>query len=186
MIEKTFISASELLRDSFMLGRKIIESGFRPDFIVGVWRGGTPVGIAVQELLEYAGISTDHVAIRTSYYRGIADTSDAVQVHGLGYLIRTLDREDKLLIVDDVLDSGRSIEAIVDELKARCRRNFPEDLRVATCWYKPSKSETGRVPDFFTHETDQWLVFPHELQGLSEDEVKRGKPEVADIVTGLL
>ena len=90
MIEKTFISASELLRDSFMLGRKIIESGFRPDFIVGVWRGGTPVGIAVQELLEYAGISTDHVAIRTSYYRGIADTSDAVQVHGLGYLIRKL------------------------------------------------------------------------------------------------
>jgi hypothetical protein len=109
-----------------------------------------------------------------------------VQVHGLGYLIRKLNREDKLLIVDDVLDSGRSIEAIVDELKARCRRNFPEDLRVATCWYKPSKSETGRVPDFFTHETDQWLVFPHELQGLSEDEVKRGKPEVADIVTGLL
>ena len=37
MIEKTFISASELLHDSFMLGRKIIESGFRPDFIVGVW-----------------------------------------------------------------------------------------------------------------------------------------------------
>ena len=186
MIEKTFISASDLLRDSFMLGRKIIESGFRPDFIVGVWRGGTPVGIAVQELLEYVGISTDHVAIRTSYYRGIADTSDAVQVHGLGYLIRKLNREDKLLIVDDVLDSGRSIEAIVDELKARCRRNFPEDLRVATCWYKPSKSETGRVPDFFTHETDQWLVFPHELQGLSEEEVKRGKPEVADIVSGLL
>jgi len=185
MIEKTFISASELLRDSFLLGRKIIESGFRPDFIVGVWRGGTPVGIAVQELLDYTGISTDHVAIRTSYYRGIADTADSVQVHGLGYLIRKLNREDKLLIVDDVLDSGRSIEAIIDELKSRCRRNLPEDLRVATCWYKPTKSETGRVPDFYIHETDQWLVFPHELQGLSEDEVKQGKPEVADIVTDL-
>ena len=92
MVEKTYISASELLRDSFLLGRQIIETEFRPDFIVGVWRGGTPVGIAVQELLDYAGIVTDHVAIRTSYYRGIADTADGVQVHGLGYLIRKLNR----------------------------------------------------------------------------------------------
>jgi len=185
MIEKTYISASELLRDSFMLGRQIIDSGFRPDFIVGVWRGGTPVGIAVQELLDYAGVPTDHVAIRTSYYRGISETSESVQVHGLGYLIRKLNREDKLLIVDDVLDSGRSIEAIIQELTSRCRRNLPSDLRVATCWYKPTKCETGRVPDFFIHETDQWLVFPHELQGLSLDEVKKGKPEVADIITAL-
>ncbi|HAF74673.1 MAG TPA: hypoxanthine phosphoribosyltransferase, partial [Gammaproteobacteria bacterium] len=174
-MEKTYISASELLRDSFLLGRQIIETEFRPDFIVGVWRGGTPVGIAVQELLDYAGIVTDHVAIRTSYYRGIADTADSVQVHGLGYLIRKLNRENKLLIVDDVLDSGRSIEAIIDELKSRCRRNLPEDLRVATVWYKPAKSETGRVPDFYVHETDQWLVFPHELQGLTVDEVQTGK-----------
>ena len=148
MIEKTFISASELLRDSFMLGRKIIESGFRPDFIVGVWRGGTPVGIAVQELLEYAGISTDHVAIRTSYYRGIADTSDAVQVHGLGYLIRKLDREDKLLIVDDVLDSGRSIEAIVDEFKKR----YPEkELPAQVVYYLPARSQA---------EDPGWIVAP--------------------------
>jgi len=185
MVDKTFISASELLRDSFLLGRQIIETEFCPDFIVGVWRGGTPVGIAVQELLDYAGIVTDHVAIRTSYYRGIADTGDAVQVHGLGYLIRKLNRENKLLIVDDVLDSGRSIEAIIDELKSRCRRNLPEDLRVATVWYKPTKSETDRVPDFYVHETDQWLVFPHELQGLTVDEVETGKPEIADIVKGL-
>ena len=185
MLEKTYISASELLRDSFLLGRQIIETEFRPDFIVGVWRGGTPVGIAVQELLDYAGIVTDHVAIRTSYYRGIADTADSVQVHGLGYLIRKLNRENKLLIVDDVLDSGRSIEAIIDELKSRCRRNLPEDLRVATVWYKPAKSETGRIPDFYIHETDQWLVFPHELQGLTLDEVQTGKPEIADIVKGL-
>lgn len=185
MLEKTYISASELLRDSFLLGRQIIETEFRPDFIVGVWRGGTPVGIAVQELLDYAGIVTDHVAIRTSYYRGIADTADSVQVHGLGYLVRKLNRENKLLIVDDVLDSGRSIEAIIDELQSRCRRNLPKDLRVATVWYKPAKSETGRVPDFYIHETDQWLVFPHELQGLTVDEVQNGKPEIADIVKGV-
>ena len=128
---------------------------------------------------------TDHVAIRTSYYRGIADTADGVQVHGLGYLIRKLNRENKLLIVDDVLDSGTSIEATTDERKWRCRLNLPEDLRGATVWYKPTKSETGRVPNFYIHETDQWLVFPHELQGLTVDEVETGKPEIADIVKGL-
>ena len=81
-----------------------------------------------------------------------------------------------------MLDSGKSIEALIAELGARCRRNLPADLRVATCWYKPSKSQTGRVPDFFVHETDQWLVFPHELQGLTEEEVAKGKPELADIL----
>ena len=35
---------------------KILKSGFNPDFIVGVWRGGTPVGIAVQEFLDYFGL----------------------------------------------------------------------------------------------------------------------------------
>ena len=136
-------------------------------------QGGTPVGIAVQELLDYAGIATDHVAIRTSYYQGIESTAESVQVHGLGYLIRKLNADNKLLIVDDVLDSGKSIEALIAELGARCRRNLPADLRVATCWYKPTKSQTGRVPDFFVHKTDQWLVFPHELQGLTEKRLQK-------------
>ena len=184
-MEKYFISPDDLLRDSFLLGQKIIESGFRPDFIVGIWRGGTPVGIAVQELLDYVGIATDHVAIRTSYYKGIADTAEAVQVHGLGYLIRKINRDDSLLIVDDVLDSGRSIEAVITDLRTRCRRNMPADLRVATCWYKPTKNETGRIPDYFVRETDQWLVFPHELQGLSAKEVCDGKPHISDIVMAL-
>ena len=59
MIEKQFITAQELLEDSFRLGGKILKSGFRPNFIVGIWRGGTPVGIAVQEVLDYFGIRHD-------------------------------------------------------------------------------------------------------------------------------
>ena len=67
MTDKTFITAQELLDDSFRLARMIYESGFRPDYIVGVWRGGTPVGIAVQEALDHFGIESDHIAIRTSF-----------------------------------------------------------------------------------------------------------------------
>ena len=183
--EKMFIQAQDLLRDSFLLGKSIIDSGFRPDFIVGIWRGGTPVGIAVQELLDYAGIPTDHIAIRTSYYTGIESTQNKVQVHGLGYLVRKLNQEDNVLIVDDVFDTGMSIEAVITDLRERCRRNMPNDLRIATPWYKPTKNRTGRAPDYFIHQTDKWLVFPHELQGLSSDEVAIGKPEIADIVNGL-
>jgi len=51
--DKKFIDAQELMEDSVRLGVKILNSGFRPNFIVGVWRGGSPVGIVVQELLDF-------------------------------------------------------------------------------------------------------------------------------------
>jgi hypoxanthine phosphoribosyltransferase len=71
MIEKRYLSANDLLADSFRLANKILESDFRPTHIVGIWRGGAPVGIAVQELLEYHGVMTDHIAVRTASYTGI-------------------------------------------------------------------------------------------------------------------
>jgi len=183
--EKIFITAQELLRDSFLLASDILQSGFRPDYIVGIWRGGTPVGIAVQEFLDYAGVETDHIAIRTSHYTGIDQTISNVQVHGLGYLTRKVNRQDSLLIVDDVFDTGMSVEAVIVELSKRARLNMPDEIRIATPWYKPSKNKTGRVPNYFIHETAQWLVFPHELTGLSDEEVYRGKPEIADIVASV-
>ena len=49
-MRKLFIDSNQLLEDSFQLAWKVYKSGFRPNYIVGVWRGGAPVGIAVQEL----------------------------------------------------------------------------------------------------------------------------------------
>ena len=71
-MSKTFIEASELLRDSYELGLRVIESGFRPTFLLGVWRGGTPVGIAMQELFEIYGlkmnpVSYTHLTLPTIY-----------------------------------------------------------------------------------------------------------------------
>ena len=65
-MKKLFIDSNKLLEDSFQLAWNIYKSGFKPDYIVGVWRGGAPVGIAVQELLDFLGVSSDHIAIRTS------------------------------------------------------------------------------------------------------------------------
>ena len=180
--EKIFISAEELLRDSFLLANKILESGFRPDYIVGIWRGGTPVGIAVQEFLDYAGVEPDHIAIRTSHYTGIAQATPSVQVHGLGYLIRKVNRQDALLIVDDVFDTGNKVKAVISEIKQQARGNTPEDIRIAVPWFKPSRNETDIKPHFYLRETSAWLVFPHELDALNPKEMREFRPALHEII----
>jgi len=184
-IEKQYISAEQLLDDAFRLGVQILESGFRPHFIVGIWRGGAPVGITVQELLDFFGIHTDHISIRTSFYKGIEERDSRIRVHGLQYVINNVDADEGLLIVDDVFDTGLSIDAVIDNLQRRARRNTPKEIRIATAYFKPKNNRTHRVPDYFIHETDEWLVFPHELNGLSRAEIREKKPGVASIIDRL-
>jgi uncharacterized protein len=175
-MEKLFISADSLLSDSMELARLVISSGFRPTFLVAMWRGGAPIGIAIQEVLEYHSIYADHIAIRTSSYTGIDTQSKTVRVHAVDYLVSRLSAEDELLLVDDVFDSGRSLEAVISELKQRCRRNWPEKFRIATVYYKPSRNRTTLVPDYHVLATDKWLVFPHEIVGLTREEILEHKP----------
>jgi hypoxanthine phosphoribosyltransferase len=175
-IPKTFISAQSLLRDSFELGLRVVRSGFAPSFLVGIWRGGAPIGISVQEVLEYNGIQCDHISIRTSSYTGVDQQASTVRVHAIDYLVSRLTFEDRLLLIDDVFDSGRSLEAILAELRKRCRRNLPEHIRIATVYYKPGRNRSTLQPDYYIRATDQWLVFPHELQGLTREEILQNKP----------
>jgi hypoxanthine phosphoribosyltransferase len=175
-VEKLFISADKLLRDSLELARRVVASGMRPTFLVAIWRGGAPIGITVQEVLEYHSIHADHIAIRTSSYSGIDVQDKTVRVHATDYLVSRLTAEDELLIVDDVFDSGRSLEAVIEVLKRRCRRNLPEKIRIATVYYKPERRRSALKPDFYIHETSRWLVFPHELQGLTREEILAHKP----------
>jgi hypoxanthine phosphoribosyltransferase len=183
-MHKHYISAQQLLEDSFKLAWQVFESGYRPNYIVGVWRGGAPVGIAVQELLDVLGVTADHIAIRTSSYTGIGERDRHVKVHGLSYIIRQLESEDSLLIVDDVHDTGLSIDQVIHDLHRACKKNTPE-IRIATPYYKPGNNKTDRVPDYYIHETADWLVFPHELHGLTVEEIRANKPELASIMASL-
>ena len=182
-MNKVFIDAEELLLDSYRLAIQIYESGFRPDFIIGLWRGGSPVGIAVQDCLEYLGVETDHISVRTSY-QGMSSYSDMIEkegnirVHGLQYVFDNLNSSDALLIVDDVYSTGLSVKSVIDRLSEKMRKNLPEDVRIATPWTKPDKNRSGRLADYFLHETDNWLVFPYELDGLTLDEIRENKPEL--------
>ena len=76
MVEKRYLDAEKLLEDSWHLGAMVLASGFKPDFIVAIWRGGVPIGIALQEFLKTFGVTSDHIAIRTSSYC-LLYTSDA-------------------------------------------------------------------------------------------------------------
>jgi len=182
-MDKTVLSAQDLLEDSVELGIRILESGFEPTMIIAIWRGGTPVGMAVQEVMAYCGIESDHIAIRTSSYVGV-DQRGAVAVHGLNYIIKKICHDDRVLIVDDVFDTGNTIKAVIDELSRRARGNTPEDIRVAVPWFKPSRNETDIVPDYFLRETAEWLVFPHELDALTPEELREHRPDIARIVQG--
>ncbi len=180
--EKLYLDAQQLLEDSFKLAGMVLESGFHPTFIAAVWRGGAPMGIAVQELLAYHGIETDHIAIRSSAYHGIDNQASSVKVFGLNYLTKKIRYEDRLLLVDDVFDTGKSIDTIIADLNTRARKNTPHDIRVAVPYYKPTRSLSSRVPDYYLHETQAWLKFPHSLEGLTEEEVRTNRPKLFEIL----
>lgn len=185
MTEKQYVDAQQLLEDSFRLAANVYASGFRPTFIVAVWRGGTPIGVAVQEFLSFAGVSTNHIAIRTSSYDGI-DSAREVRVYGLSYLVKTLEHDDRLLIVDDVFDTGHTTEAVIRELETKLRRNMPADVRVAVPYYKPTRNKTSMTPDYYLHETGAWLKFPHSLEGLTREEIAAHRPDILGIIDDLL
>ena len=181
-MNKVYLTAQGLLEDSFKLAKQILESDFKPTFIIAVWRGGAPIGIADQEYLQFHGVHTDHIAIRTSSYSGIDNQSRQVKVSGLEYLISNIQHEDRLLIVDDVFDTGKSVQAIIDEIHRKARMNSPDDIRIAVPYYKPSRSQVSITPDYYIHETADWLKYPHSLEGLSIEEMHENRPEIHEIL----
>ncbi len=187
-MEKLYLTEDSLIQDSFRLGVKIFESGFRPTFIVGIWRGGSSVGIYVQECLQTLGVDTDHISVRTSYqglpsYESMVSDPDSIRVHGTQYLIENLNADDSVLLVDDVFSTGMSMTATLRRLRKKLKKNCPSDIRIATL-YKRAYYQRGDIePDFFLHETTNWLVFPYELKGLTAEEIRINKPYLHQILS---
>ena len=187
-VNKHYIKEEQLLNDAYRLGVKIYNAGCKPTFVVGLWRGGSSVGIYVQECLQYLNIQTDHIAIRTSYrglmhYDSMVKNPEAnIRVHGTQYLLENLNAEDSLLIVDDVCGSGLTLDVVLKRLKMRLKRNMPKEVNIATIWNKPDKRRTDINPDFYIHDTNDWLVLPYELNGLTEQELANEKPLISSLI----
>jgi hypoxanthine phosphoribosyltransferase len=187
IVIKRFLEEEQLIEDSFRLATEVFKSGFRPTFIVGLWRGGSSVGIYVQECLQYLGVKTDHISLRTSYrgqphYKTMIENPEQIRVHGTDYLIESLNADDSLLIVDDVYSTGNSVEAVLERLKKHLKLNMPAQVRVATLYQRTTQNLSNKGPDYCLHQTKDWLVFPYELSGLSLAEVKEHKGVVADLI----
>jgi hypoxanthine phosphoribosyltransferase len=165
-IPKTYLTANDVTRDSFLLAHEVFISGFRPEAVIALWRGGTPVGIVVQEYLQARGIICYHTAVKITSYTGIGAHSPPV-LENMDHVRAQLKPGGSVLIVDDIFDSGKTAEAILHLL-----RPITANIRFAMPYYKPSNNKTRLTPDYFIRETDSWLVFPHELFGLTPDEIR--------------
>ncbi len=130
-----------------------IKREFDPDVIVGVARGGLIPAVRLSHLLGDKLLRVIHV----KYYKG-------VNLHrGKPELYADIKRiSGKVLVVDDVADTGTSLEFVLKHLK----RKGAKEIRVATIAYKP---KSRFKPDYYRFETDKWIVFPWE-----EAPLKRG------------
>ena len=174
-MKKIFINANQLLDSSFALAKQIVSQNFKPDIIVGVWRGGSSIAIAIHEYFEYVGWHCDHTAIRASSYSLIDQQNTHVELSNLDYLIDKLKTDRRVLLVDDVFDTGGSVDAIIKRIHDLSDYAHKAEIKVATPWFKPERNQQSFGPDFYLYQTNDWLVFPHELLGLSEQEIRSGK-----------
>lgn len=161
------VDPNAFLLDTFRLGRLVYESGFRPKHAISIWRGGTPVGLGVDAFFKNQGVSIDHTTIATGSYIGIGEQTE-VSVKNLEHLVQVVCREDGLLIIDDVYESGNTIAKVVELLRRMARANTPEDIRVAAVHHKPACAKHKELPIYAVHEVEEdvWIDYPHELADL--------------------
>jgi len=126
-----------------------IRAEYEPEVIIGVARGG----------LIPARIAADLLDVPTIGIIGVAFYEDVGQRMRRPVVTQPLSipAEDKrVLIVDDIVDTGESLAFVVAELERRAK-----ELRTATVYRKPW---TQFTPDYYARETDAWVVFPWELR----------------------
>jgi hypoxanthine phosphoribosyltransferase len=177
MINKTYLSANDYLRDSFRLARMILDSGWALDDLIALWRGGAPVGIVVQEFLYYHGLRPRHRTLKCRSYTGIQSQTSEVVLEGADEVFDSVVKGSHVLVVDDVFDSGNTARTVLERLAA-----CGADARLATVYWKPSQNKTNLKPDFHVRLTEDWIVFPHELDGLTHEEVKIKDPVIFDLL----
>jgi hypoxanthine phosphoribosyltransferase len=162
-MEKKFISPGELYQLSAELGLKVLAEAPSVDRVVGVWRGGGLPAMVVHEVLQRANPSCKHFCITASSYSGIGIQGD-VTLAGIELLKSQLSPGDHVLFVDDIVDSGKTFRFI----SSWCEQ-YLEQVKVsfAAVFGRPDAKHTALVAE----TSDAWLVFPHELEGLTDQEI---------------
>lgn len=194
---KQFVSAGDLAAKSYQLADMIHKSGQKPAWIVSLFRGGVPIGMYVQEYLQRRGHKLQHYPIIASSYVG--NTQNAIAVSGIKQLVAKILHDDNsidsidsidntviayplnILFVDDLFDTGRTIDAVYRQFTNMYKYFGTANLSVATIFWKPEKNLTDKTPDYYLETTKNWIVFEHEVSDMSADEVAKWSPVVAEL-----
>ncbi|MDI6642608.1 MAG: phosphoribosyltransferase [Candidatus Hodarchaeaceae archaeon] len=144
-MEQLTLSWDEVERAAKTLANSI-KRDFDPDILVGVARGGLIPAVRLSHLLGDKLLRIIHVR----YYKGANARLKKPE------LLADIERiEGKVLVVDDVADTGTSLDFVLKHLKGKGAK----EVRTATIAYKP---KSRLKPDYFVYETDKWVVFPWE------------------------
>lgn len=146
---------------------------FKPTMMVALWRGGASVGMYVHEYLKrQAGLDVDHTAIRTRSYVTPGEATSKVHIQSLRYLVKHVKKDTHLLVVDDIFDSGLTLDAFLKKLRLKLGDNTPTNIKIATPYWKPDNNKTQLKPDYFVQiiPGGTWIVFPHEISDFSSDD----------------
>lgn len=172
-MSKVFIKAEDLEKDSWAFARELHSKGHHFDWVVGLTRGGVQISIYIQEALSL--LTGDKKSYSTIHAQSYSDIGKAggVMLGQMDHLVNLVKADQSLLIIDDVFDRGRTLEAVYENLSLRLKVLNPK-IFLGALYYKPENSEVELKPDFFYKKfsKEEWLVFPHELCGLSEEELK--------------
>ncbi len=145
------------------LAERIRENGFKPDMIVGVSRGGWPPARVMSDLLENPDIAN----VKAEFYLGVAETKgEPVITQPVSVSVR----DKKVLVVDDVADTGKSLRLVRSHLKEK----GATDVKIATIYYKPWSVV---IPDYYEKETSSWIIFPWERKEAVRNIIERYRSE---------
>lgn len=145
------------------LAIRIKKSGFRPDFIIGVSRGGWAPGRILSDLLE----NTNTANLKIEFYTGLGKTArEPVITQPISEDIK----QKQILIVDDVSDTGESLKVAQDHVLER----GASEAKTVTIYFKP---HTTFIPDFYATETSDWIIFPWERLEATRLLIKEAKAE---------
>jgi len=138
----------QIYESLLVLADKVRKANFKPDVIVGVSRGGWPPARIMSDLLENPGLAN----IKAEFYLGVAKTKGEPMIT---QPISTSVRGKKVLVIDEVADTGKSLRLV----QAHLSEHGAKDVKILTVYYKPWSLV---VPDWYGKETSRWIIFPWE------------------------
>ncbi|MFW9925201.1 MAG: phosphoribosyltransferase [Candidatus Thorarchaeota archaeon] len=147
-MEYLILSWSEVYNLTLQLSEKIVVSGFKPDVIVGIARGGWIPARILSDVLYMESLQN----IRIEYYTDVGEKGKEPKI--TQPLTGSLAGKNVILI-DEVADTGDTLSHAIDHI-----RSFGVvEVRSAVLHYKPTSIV---MPDYYMVETSKWIVYPWE------------------------